>query len=189
MSAKTAPLHTPSELDLIGCNDRTNTVVFRSTSVSRPERPNVTTLDTITGAILCDCQGATTGRECWHADHIVAAWHQSPAMQAARWLSPVALVNQGRKCAAMVATYRQRVGRPLQDDVTALVAARSEWHRRAARAAADMPPAIIAEARAIVAQQEAMGHSDHALDAGRSGLTAYYDARDRLATLTLPLSA
>ena len=34
----------------------------------------------------------------------------------------------------MVATYRARCGRPLQDDVITLVASRSEWRRRAALA-------------------------------------------------------
>ncbi len=142
MSTRTAPLYSPAELTLLGCDDHTNIAVFQADSDHDAERVNTTALDTVTGHILCDCVGAEFGRVCWHADHVVAAWHSTPAMRACRWLSPVALVNQGRKCAAMVATYRARCGRPLQDDVTALVAARSEWRRREAVAlvtVADLP--------------------------------------------------
>jgi hypothetical protein len=55
-------------------------------------------------------------------------------MVAARFLSDTAPTNQGKKAAHMVAVYRQRIGRPLADDVIALGAARSEWRRRAALA-------------------------------------------------------
>ncbi len=137
MSAATKTLHTPSELALIGADDRIGIVVFQAPSAHDAERVNTAALDTVTGAILCDCTGAEFGRTCWHMDHVQAAWAQSPAMQAARWLSETALLNQGRKAAAMVATYRERCGRPLGDDVLTLVAARSEWRRRAARATAE----------------------------------------------------
>jgi len=160
MSIRTAALHTPSELSCIGADDRTRIVVFQSASEHDAQRVNTVALDTSTGKIFCDCRGAEFGRQCWHAELIVAAWEQSPAMQAARWLSPVALLNQGRKAAQMVATYRERCGHPLQDDVLMLVAARSEWRRRAARAATDLPPAVVADARAIVSEQEALSHSD-----------------------------
>ncbi len=141
MSAATKTLHSTAELTFIGCDDRTEIVVFQSASEHDTTRVNTTALDTSTGAILCDCTGAEFGRVCWHQDHVVAAWHRTPAMHACRWLSPVALLNQGRKAAAMVATYRQRCGRPLQDDVLALVASRSEWRRRAARAPLPFPSA------------------------------------------------
>lgn len=135
MSAKTAARHSTAELTFIGCDDQTGIVVFQSPSTHDANRVNTTALDTITGAIICDCKGAEFGRVCWHADHIAAAWRQTPAMRACRFLSSTALINQGRKAAAMVATYRTRCGRPLQDDVIALVAARSEYRRRAALAA------------------------------------------------------
>jgi len=139
MSARTALLHSTAELTFIGCDDTTEIVVFQSPSIHDANRVNTTALDTSTGAIICDCKGAEFGRVCWHADHIAAAWRQTPAMRACRFLSSTALINQGRKAAAMVATYRQRCGRPLQDDVTALVAARSEWRRRAALAPLPFP--------------------------------------------------
>ena len=124
--------HFPSDLTFIGCDDITGVVAFQADSRHDANRVNTCALDTITGQILCDCKAAEFGRICWHQRLVVAAWHHTPAMRACRWLSPVALLNQGRKCAAMVATYRRRCGRPLQDDVTALVAARSEWQRREA---------------------------------------------------------
>jgi hypothetical protein len=144
MSARTAPLHRPSELALIGCDDRTNIAVFQVPSAHDANRINTTALDLTTGTILCDCKGAECGRRCWHTDLAIQAWHRTPAMVAARYLSDTALTNQGRKAAHMVAVYRQRIGRPLADDVIALVAARSEWRRRAALASpvvavADLP--------------------------------------------------
>jgi len=140
MSAATKTLHRPAELTFIGCDEATGIVVFQSTSAHDAARVNTTALDTGTGAIICDCRAAEFGRVCWHQDHVVNAWHQSPAMRACRFLSSTALINQGRKAAAMVVTYRVCCGRPLQDDVIALVASRSEWRRRAALAA----PAIVA---------------------------------------------
>jgi len=142
MSAKTAPLHSTAELRFIGCDDQAGIVVFQSASEHDANRVNTTALDTVTGAIICDCRAAEFGRVCWHQDHVVTAWHQSPAMRACRYLSPIALLNQGRKAAAMVATYRTRCGRPLQDDVIALVASRSEWRRRAALAAQVAVPVV-----------------------------------------------
>jgi hypothetical protein len=136
-SALTASRHTPAELALVGADDRTDIVVFRAPSASDAARVNTVALDTRTGEILCDCKGAEFGRRCWHADHVVAAWHRTTAKQAARHLSPQGLPNAGRKAARMVGVYRQRVGRPLGDDVLTLVAARSEWRRRAALAAAN----------------------------------------------------
>jgi len=134
MSTATAPLHSTAELTFIGGDDQTEIVVFQSASTHDAERVNTTALDLITGAIICDCRAAEFGRVCWHADHIAAAWRQTPAMCACRFLASTALINQGRKAAAMVATYRVRCGRPLQDDVIALVAARAEWRRRTATA-------------------------------------------------------
>ncbi len=141
MSAATKTLHSTADLTFIGCDDRTEIVVFQTASEHDANRVNTTALNAITGVIICDCKGAEFGRVCWHQDHVVTAWHQSPAMRACCFLSSTALINQGRKAAAMVATYRQRCGRPLQDDVIALVAARCEWRRRQATAPADLATA------------------------------------------------
>ncbi len=130
MSIRTAPLHSPTGLTLIGGDEATGIVVFQSASEHDAARVNTTALDTVTGAIICDCKATEFGRVCWHADHVAAAWRQTPAMRACRFLSATALIKQGRKAAAMVATYRARCGRPLQDDVLTLVASRSEWRRR-----------------------------------------------------------
>ena len=147
MSTATKTLHRPAELALIGCDDRTGIVVFQAASAHDAHRVNTTALDTTTGQILCDCRAAEFGRVCWHADHVAAAWRQTPAMRACRFLSPGALLNQGRKAAAMVATYRARCGRPLQDDVLMLVASRSEWRRRAALAEGQAPGATATQAQ------------------------------------------
>ncbi len=151
MFTATATLHSPAALTLIGGDDQTEIVVFQSASEHDANRINTTALDTVTGAIICDCKAAEFGRVCWHADHIAHAWHQSLAMRACRYLSPVALLNQGRKAAAMVATYRTRCGRPLQDDVLLLVASRSEWRRRAALAPLLFPSAQPCTAQPLAA--------------------------------------
>ncbi len=140
MSTATARLHGPAELTLLGCDDRTNIAVFQAASAHDARRTNTCALDLVTGKLLCDCRGAECGKQCWHADHVLAAWRRTPAAIVARRLSDTALCNLGKKSAVMIATYRARIGRPLQDDVTALVAARWEWRRRAALApAADLP--------------------------------------------------
>ncbi len=36
MSARTAPLHKPDELDFIGCDDQTGIVVFQTTAATTP---------------------------------------------------------------------------------------------------------------------------------------------------------
>jgi hypothetical protein len=136
MSQRTAPLHSPSELTLIGCDDRTNIAVFQAPSAHDPSRVNTVALDLITGAILCDCKGAECGRACWHADLVGAAWAASPAMGDVRWLTADQLARYGRKLAAMAANYRARCGRVLPADALNLVAARCEWRRRAALAPA-----------------------------------------------------
>jgi len=141
MSVRTAARHTPAELVLVAVDDTTGIVTFTAPSKSHPAQPNHVSLDTATGAIHCDCKGAQCHEDCWHADHIAAAWRQTPAMRACLFLSSTALITQGRKAAAMVATYRARCGRPLQDDVIALVASRSEWRRRAALAPLPFPVA------------------------------------------------
>ena len=138
MSTATAARHTPAELTFVGADDLTGIAVFQAASAHDAARVNTTALDTTTGATLCDCKAAEFGRVCWHMAHALAAWQRTPAMRVARALADAALLRRGRKLAAMVGTYRARIGRPLPDDVTALVAARSEWRRRAALAPA--PP-------------------------------------------------
>lgn len=145
MSARTALLHRPAELTLLGCDDHTNIAVFQADSAHDAARVNTVAIDLLTGTILCDCRGAECGKQCWHADHVLAAWRRTPAAIVARHLSDTALCNLGKRSAALAATYRARIGRPLQDDVTALVAARWEWRRRAAR------PAARSEALALAA--------------------------------------
>ncbi len=130
MSIRTAAHHCPSELTLVACDDTTGIVAFAAPSRHEAGRTNHVALDTTNGAIHCDCTGAACGQECWHATLVVAAWERTEAAHIARMLSPVALLNQGRKHAFMVATYKARTGRALVDDVLILLAARYEWRRR-----------------------------------------------------------
>lgn len=134
MSTLTAPLHTPAELSFHGCDDHTGIVAFVAPSEHDAARVNTTALDTLTGAIHCDCRGAECHRACWHADHITAAWLASPAMRAVRWLTTDQLLRYGLHHAGLVATYRARIGRALPADLVAVTAARCEWRRRAALA-------------------------------------------------------
>jgi len=62
-------------------------------------------------------------------------------------------------------------------DVAVYEAARRAYSRldRVAQAAT-----AVTQAEAIVAEWEGMSHSDRAIDAGRGGLTAYYEANDAL---------
>jgi hypothetical protein len=192
MSIATAPLHTPAELALVGADDRTDIVVFQAPSASDATRVNTVALDTRTGEILCDCKGAEFGRVCWHADYVVAAWQRTTAIIAARSLTPEGLLAMGRKAAHMVGVYRQRCGRALPDDVLTLVAARSEWRRRAALAAEQRAAREVAAARREVAEWESLSHSDRHIDLhvdGRKGERAYQTARATLAALDLPLAA
>ena len=136
MSTRTAPLHTPAELVLVAVDDTTGIVTFQAASRSNPVQPNHVGLDTAIGATHCDCKGAECGQACWHADLVAAAWLASSAMRDVRWLTDARLVRYGTAAAAMVATYRARTGRVLPMDAANLIAARSEWRRRAALAPA-----------------------------------------------------
>jgi hypothetical protein len=97
MSIATAHRHTAAELTLVGADDRTEIVVFRAPSAYDAQRVNTVALDTRTGEILCDCKGAEFSRQCWHQDHVVAAWNRTTAMQAARHLSPRACSTRARR--------------------------------------------------------------------------------------------
>ncbi len=138
MSARTAPLHRPAELTFLAADHSTGIVEFTAPSAHDPARVNTVSLDTTTGETLCDCQAGECHRQCWHQDHILAAWLATGAMTEVRWLTVAGLVRYGRKARRMVDTYTLRVGRILPADALALVAARSEYRLRAARAAAPL---------------------------------------------------
>lgn len=130
MSTLTAAHHCPSELTLVACDDMTGIVTFAAASKHDASRINHVSLDTTNGDILCTCKASECHKSCWHETLVVAAWERTEAAHIARLLSPVALLNQGRKHARMVATYRARNGRALADDVLILLASRYEWRRR-----------------------------------------------------------
>jgi|GEM_PF-4122243 len=142
MSTATALLHSTDELTFIGCDDQTEIVVFQTVSTHDANRVNTTALDTITGAIICDCKAAEFGRVCWHADHALAAWLRTGAMLDVLWLTDAELARYGTKLAGMVRIYRARTGRILLADQVNLVAARAEYRRRQAAALATVPIAV-----------------------------------------------
>ncbi len=142
MSARTATLHTASELAFVAADHVTGIVHFAAPSKHETGRVNTVSLDTTNGAIHCDCKGAECGQTCWHADHVHAAWLASPAMAQVRWLADGQLYRYGRKHRLCVDTYTRRTGRFLPADALALVAARHEWRRRVAALAARVAPAL-----------------------------------------------
>jgi len=140
MSARTAPQHTAAELAFVAADHITGIVEFAAASKSRPGEANIVSLDTTNGAIHCTCKGAECDKACWHADHVLAAWLASPAMQQVRWLSDEGLVRHGKKARAMVTIYAARIARALPADALSLVAAGSEWRRRVAAARTTLRP-------------------------------------------------
>jgi len=161
MSARTAAQHTPAELTFVSCDHVTGIVTYAAPSKHEAGRTNHVALDTTNGATHCDCRGAECGRQCWHQDLIAAAWSLSPAMQQVRWLTDEQLVRFGKKARSMTASYLTRAGRVLPADALSLVAARSEWRGRVARAATaalthDMAPTISAAYAAYLAQMQAV---------------------------------
>ncbi len=142
MSALTAPQQTIAELTFVSCDHVTGIVAFAAPSTHDAARVNVVSLDTTNGDVHCTCRGAECGRRCWHADHVLAAWLAAPAMREVRWLTDAGLARHGRKARAMVTIYAARTGRVRPADALSLIAARHEWRRRAARAAAPAPAAL-----------------------------------------------
>lgn len=142
MSATTLTRHHASELSFVSADDLTGIVTFSAPSAHDAGRVNHVSLDTVSGAILCDCKGAECGRACWHADWISTAWSNHEARQLARRFTSAQLLQTGRKMAHMCKVYRRRPGwRCVPQDQTMLLACRSEFRERAALAEA---PAVAA---------------------------------------------
>lgn len=142
MSFQSAAHHEPTELVFLSADDIHNHVYYQAVSVSKANGPwNTAVLDVISGEIHCSCLGFQTGRECWHATLVQAAWEGHPARQLARQYTDDQLVAAGTKAARMVRVYRRRTWRVLPTDAVALVACRAEWFRRRAKASAAIPVA------------------------------------------------
>lgn len=137
MSATTLTRHHPSELTFAGADDILNVVHFTAPSRGTAGKVNTVSLDTVSGAIHCDCTAATVGTSsCWHGDWVSAAWANHEARQLARRFTSGQLMQTGRKLAHMCKTYRARVWKCVPQDQVMLVAARCEYRERAALAAA-----------------------------------------------------
>jgi hypothetical protein len=139
MSFQSAANHEPGELEYVSADDINNLVTFRAVSRSGANGGyNYASLDVASGEWHCSCKGAATGRECWHASLLQAAWDAHPARVLASRYTTAQLLAAGTKAARMVRVYRRRGFRVLPADQVALVAARSVYleRKRAALAAA-----------------------------------------------------
>lgn len=131
MSDVTATDHEPAELEYVSADDVLNVVTFRALSKSQAHGAyNYASLDVVTGAWHCSCKGAETGRECWHASLIVAAFEALPAVALARQYTSDQLVKAGTKAARMIRVYRARTWSVLPADQISLLACRYEFLRR-----------------------------------------------------------
>ena len=132
---KSVAVHSATELTYADCDETTGIVHFTAPSGHQPDTRNTVSLDTYSGHIYCDCKGAQCDWLCWHCCYVTAAWQAHPAVAEARVLIGSRLVTYGQKHARLVATYRQRIGRPGDYDAVRLLAARWEYRQRHAIAA------------------------------------------------------
>lgn len=154
MSAKTAAAHTAQELTLVAADDVTGVVAYAAPSASQPGRVNTVSLDTLTGDAHCDCTGAMCGRQCWHLDHVAAAWAQTMWDTGVQWLTAAQLVRSGAKHRLCVDAYTARIGRSRLDDRAALLIARAEYRRRARRGLLTIPDAPTPAPVAAIARRQ-----------------------------------
>lgn len=136
MSSTTVLRHHASELSFVSADDLTGIVTFSAASKSKPGTLNHVSLDTATGAVLCDCKGAECGRACWHQDWVSAAWSNHEARRLARAMTTGQLLKAGTKAAHLCKVYRARIWRCVPRDQEMLVACRCEYRERAALAEA-----------------------------------------------------
>lgn len=137
MSSATLVLHHHSELTFAGADTALNVVHFTAASKSKRGKVNTVSLDTVSGAIHCDCTAATVGTSsCWHSDWVGAAWAHHEARRVARGMTFQQLIKAGKKARHMVDYYNSRIWRCVPADAAMLVATRCEYRERAALAAA-----------------------------------------------------
>lgn len=138
MSFTSAAHHEPAELEYVSADDINNLVTFRAVSVSGANGGyNYASLDVASGEWHCSCKGAATGRECWHAALLQAAWDAHPARVLASRYTTAQLLRAGVKAARMCRAYRGRTWRVLPADAVALVACRSVYLERKRAAMAE----------------------------------------------------
>ncbi len=99
MSAKTVVNHKPTELRHEGTRD--GIAVFSSASKSTGGR-NWTYVDVATREVSCECQGAKSGKVCWHLDWVLTALTMTTVASFVATLSDAALLEVGQAAAAVV---------------------------------------------------------------------------------------
>jgi hypothetical protein len=131
MSARTAALHTTTELTWIG---KDSELVFcTAQSAHDKDRVNTVALNTETGETHCDCKAGEHALVCWHRDLIRARYIEETARQFVARLATLAEIEAvGRQARALIEAAGVDAS-PL--DQAIYHAARVAWHERAASAA------------------------------------------------------
>lgn len=129
--------HTFRDLVFVGVSGPAGEIVtYGAPSSHDKERTNLVSLDLQTGDITCTCRHCEThpgeACACWLAQLVGEAWRRHPAHADVRWLTDDQLVAYGLKLAGFIREYRERAGRALPADEVNLLAARTEYRRRAA---------------------------------------------------------
>lgn len=123
MSIKTAADHTPLELTHEGTADGVAT--FSSASKSTGGR-NLTYVDVATLETTCRCQGAQSGKVCWHVDHAPVAFAMTRVAAFLATLDDATLEAVGRAAAALIEQRGQTI-----TDLAVYYAAKVSYCQRA----------------------------------------------------------
>lgn len=155
MVTKSAAAHTHRELTFAGANHAEQVATFTAPSSSRRGTVNTVSYCWATNEAACDCTAAVEyNRECWHVQHVAAAYWAGMAWEVVRRFgeSDADLLAVGQRARAQVDRWEALgfvadVACPL--DAAVLRAARCEYKRReraageVARLLAAFPPELI----------------------------------------------
>ncbi len=175
MSTASVAQHAASELVFRTLDESGELAYFLSESKSKQGKRNVTAYDLTNGDVFCFCTAAQHNRECWHCQLVREAWlAHVVAEQVAKATTLAEVEAIGRAAKARIAAWGALTVLISPLDVAVYEAARRAY-ARLCRAGQEHAALV-----AVVAEWEGLSHSDRAIDAGRGGLTAYYEASDAL---------
>jgi len=175
MTAATAVNHTVRELTFKGMDELGEIAYFWSASASKGGKHNVTAWDRTTGTAYCFCRAAELGKDCWHVAHVEAAYiAHVAAEQVAKAITLAEVEAIGRAAKARIAAWGALTVLVSPLDRAVYTEARRVY-ARLFRTEQEHAALV-----AVVAEWESMSYSDRAIDAGRGGLTAYYESGDAL---------
>ncbi len=178
MSTASVARHTAAEMVFRTLDADGELAYFLSESASRPGKRNVTAYDLTTGDVYCFCHAAQLNKECWHCQLVREAWLAHVAAEQVAQATTLAEVEAiGHAAKARIAAWGALTVLVSPLDRAVYEAARRAYARLSRT---EQAAAAVTQAEAIVAEWEGMSHSDRAIDAGRGGLTAYYEAGDVL---------